>query len=657
MKLRLIILISILTVVGLAAKSARPKALGSKSYAWETMPPLGLHEPATIDTTFIDYSLRSVPSAVSTAWASTGNLGAEGINMIYMDRPAMSTFFFRDALAAWMPSLDTHKFYNTRVPMTLLSYNTGGGSETEQNRLSAVFSGNAGRRIQIGGMLDYLYSKGSYNYQATNDLTWGASGSYMGDRWELQASYNHWNLLNKENGGITNTLYITDPAELQGGDDHIDAKSIPTNLSAAHSRLIGGLLYLNNRYKVGYWREEAVNDTTVRRTYVPVMSFIWTLNFENQKHLFLNSNATEAEKFWQNCYLDPSNTLDETRYWSVKNTVGVSLLEGFNKWIPFGLAGYVTHEVYRYTLTPDTVSHLPDLRPAGLTPWPEGLNIPHAQTQNLIAVGGQLTRQYNKTLSFDATADFGIFGATLGEVHVNANVATRFRLLGDTVTVKARGAFNNDTSPWLMCKYISNFFVWNNDFGNTQRLRFGGTIDIPHTGTNFSADFENVSNLIYFGEGSLPVQHSGSVQVLSLRLLQKLRAGILHWDNSVTYQTTTNDRVVPLPKLAIRSNLYLLFSIARVLHVQLGVDCDYYTRYYAPNYQPALMAFSNQHETLIGNYPFMNAYANFKLKRARFYILFSHVNQGMMGRNYFALPYYPMNPRRFQMGVSIDFAN
>ena len=54
----------------------------------------------------------------------------------------------------------------------------------------------------------------------------------------------------------------------------------------------------------------------------------------------------------------------------------------------------------------------------------------------------------------------------------------------------------------------------------------------------------------------------------------------------------------------------------------------------------------------------MNAYANFKLSRARFFVLYSHFNQGLFGSNdYFSLPHYPLNPRRFQMGVVVDFVN
>ena len=47
-----------------------------------------------------------------------------------------------------------------------------------------------------------------------------------------------------------------------------------------------------------------------------------------------------------------------------------------------------------------------------------------------------------------------------------------------------------------------------------------------------------------------------------------------------------------------------------------------------------------------------------KIKKARFYVLMSHVNQGLFGgSDYFAMPLYPMNPRRFQIGISVDFAN
>ena len=86
---------------------------------------------------------------MSDAWATTGNLGSEGMNLIYMDRQPMSDFFFADALEHWYPTVKTMKYYNTRIPMTLLSYTTAGSRENSQDRLSGVFSGNVNRRLQL----------------------------------------------------------------------------------------------------------------------------------------------------------------------------------------------------------------------------------------------------------------------------------------------------------------------------------------------------------------------------------------------------------------------------------------------------------------------------------------------------------------------------
>ncbi len=87
----------------------------------------------------------------------------------------MSDFFFRDALRHWLPLEDKMKFYNTRIPMTLLSFNSSGGRETAQGTSSSHFlSGNINAKAQVGAMLfDYLYSKGSYNCS-------GGQGSELG---------------------------------------------------------------------------------------------------------------------------------------------------------------------------------------------------------------------------------------------------------------------------------------------------------------------------------------------------------------------------------------------------------------------------------------------------------------------------------------------
>ena len=657
-------LVAAVTNVAVAQFSQERSSTASKakkqrvepSYAWSVSEPLGLHYPSTIDTIHLDYHRTMVPSMVSDAWATTGNYGAPGQNQIFFERPLTGEFFFEDAIGAWLHDTRTMRYYNTRIPMTLLSHSTGGDKYSNLDRTQLEFSGNVDRKTQVGGAIDYIYSKGSYDVQADKDFTWRLFGSHMGDRYEMQTFFNHYNYTTKESGGITDDRYITDPAEVQGGETKVDNKSIPTLLSAAHSHLEGSQLWLNQRYKVGFYRyrRDSVTDTIIDRTYVPVTSFIWTLGFKHAQHQFLNSASGEDNQFFDHSYLSLNGTDETTKYWRLRNTVGVSMLEGFNKYAKFGFAMYGTHEVRRYTQVTDSVTGTP--LSDGLETMP--VAVPHHMTQNLLWLGGQLTKQRGSLLRYTATAQFGVLGDAAGEIDVTGDVTTRFKMLGDSVSIKGYGYFKNLSVPYLLKQFISNHFAWDNSFSKTKRVRVGGELDIPFSWTNVNVGYETLTEYIYWDADGLPAQHSGAIHVLNAQFRQGLHFKAFNWDNTVTLQTSSNEQVLPLPKFAVYSNLYARFVIARVLHVQMGVDCNYYTKYYAPAYNPATMTFHSQQEQECGDFAIMNLYANFKMKQARFFVAWTHINQRLKsGSAYFATPHYPLNPARLQVGVSVNFVN
>ena len=637
-----------------ATKSKKVKV--EPSYAWSISEPLGLHYESTIDTLFLNYHKSFIPSHQSTAWATTGNFGASGQNQIFFQRKPTSDFFFQDAIDSWLPGVATQRYYNTRIPMTIISHNTGGNKYSNQDRTQVLFSGNVDKKLQLGGAIDYIYSKGSYNYQADKNFRWSLFGSYIGDRYEMQTFFNSYNYLGKENGGITDDQYITDPAKVQGGETKVDNKSIPTYLTAAHSKMTGLEFYLNQSYNVGHYKyqRDSVTDTIIGRTYIPVTRFIWTADFKTSKHLFLNQNAAQDQSFFENSYLSLTGTDETTRYWRLRNTLGVSLLEGFNKYAKFGFSVYATHEMRRYKQVVDTVSgkELPE----GLVELP--VTIDPTKTQQLLWVGGQLTKQRGSILTYAATAQFGLLGDVSGDIDIEGSVTTRFKLFGDTVSLKAYGYFKNLEAPYLLKQFVSNHYAWDNKFSKVQRFRAGGILDLPWIYTSINVGYETLNNYIYFNNNSLPEQSSSAVHVLNASLTNHLGFGIFNWDTEVTYQTSSNASVLPLPKFSIFSNMYLKFRIARVLDVQVGVDCNYYTKYHAPAYNPAIMSFYNQSEIECGNFAFADVYANFKLKKARFYVMYSHANKGLFGgNNYFSIPHYPLNPGRFQLGISVDFVN
>lgn len=628
--------------------------------AWTLTFPLGNRIEALPDTFTYNYQRRAIPSMVTDAYATTGNLGAEGIDLIFSGRKKRATFFFQDALYNWIPTFDKQKFHNVYIPTTILSYGWGGNKLNHQDRLTTEFAGNVNRRIGIGASLDYIYSKGAFESQAVKNFSFGFSTYYTGDRYELQAFYNHFNSLNKENGGITDDLYITDPAQLQGGVNKIEPKSIPTRLNAAHTRLNGDELFMTHAYKVGFWREEHVNDTLTREVYVPITRFIYSFDLQHRHHTFLNTNTTQAAEFWKNFYLDTGGSREETYLTQMTNSLGIELIEGFQKWAKFGMSAYVSYQTEKYkqpTYYPQP--DLPEPDPDKLTPMPENVNIPPSASRSLLWVGGRLKKDQGSILKYAANARFGLIGDVVGDLELDGVIKTRFKLFGDSVRISANASFSNTAQPYLIQKYISNHFIWDNDFGKTRSYKVGGELVIPWTKTTIAADVENIQNYVFFNSSSLPQQYGGNIQVFSARLSQLFKVGILNWNNTVYYQKSSNESVLPLPQFAIYSNLFLKFTAFRVLKLQIGVDCDYYTRYNGLDYQPATMSFHVQGDNpvKIGNYPFCNLYLTARLYKTRFYVLWSHANQGLFSKDSFVLPHYPLNPRKLEMGLSVDFSN
>lgn len=668
---RFISVILILFALALSAfsqtnRKSSSNASENKTYkpgnAWTLYWPLGTHQESTIDTLLYGMQREFIPALCSDALASTGTFAAEGIDMIYFNRPQRSQFIFEDAIEHWIPTFRKEKFYNVYIPMTLLSYDFGGNRDNHNDRLKGVFAGNVNRKIGVGANLDYLYSKGAYANQAAKNLIYGMQGYYSGDRYEMQAFLEHYNSVNQENGGITDDLYILDPAELQGGVDKIEPKSIPTNLTRAKNRVVGAEFYMNHAYKLGFWRDiTQPNDTIEREEFVPVTKFLYSFDYRYGHHTFTNTNASDETKFWENTYFNLSRTSDQTWYRSFTNVLGVEMIEGFQTWAKFGLSAYASYEIDKFrmeTAVPDTPDNS-ETAADGLTPLPAGVTNSLEHTRNRLWIGGRIEKTRGSLLRYAANVKFGLMGDAAGELDVDGNIQTRFKLGKDTVIIAAEGFFRNTSPSYLLQKYISNHFIWENDFGKTRSFRVGGRLHIPWTKTDISAGVENVQNYIFFNSSSMPQQYGGSVQLFSMALEQKLRFGIWNWNNTLTYQVTSNSDVIPLPAFALYSNMFIEFEAFKVLRMQIGIDCDYYTKYKGLSYQPATMQFHVQgaDPVDVGNFLFANAYINAKIKKTRFFIVWSHFNQGLFTSNYFSMPHYPVDPRQLRFGLSIDFAN
>ena len=409
--------------------------------------------------------------------------------------------------------------------------------------------------------------------------------------------------------------------------------------------------------------QKAKADTAwLKNEFVPVTSFIHTMQFDNYRRIY-QAYKTPTD-FYANTYtidepLTGDSIYDKTRYYSLKNTFAISLLEGFNKWAKSGLKAFIASELRHFTL-PNTT---------GSTSYNE---------YNL-SIGAQLSKAQGKTFHYNATAETWLTGEDAGQLKLDASADLNFKLFGDTLSLTANGFFHRLNPTFYYRHYHSRHAWWdNNSMSKMLHTRLQGILHYQKTRTTLRIGIDEINNYAYFASSytvnngnrvnhAITVnQYGGAVNLITVALSQDFTLGPLNWESVITYQKSNNKTVLPVPDFNIYSNLYIKFKIARVLSCDFGADVRYFTKYFAPDYNPGLGQYTVQTNTAtdgtdsrieIGNYPVANVYANFHLKHTRFFIMMSHVNAGTGKKNYFFTPHYPLNQRILRFGLSWNFFN
>jgi hypothetical protein len=134
--------------------------------------------------------------------------------------------------------------------------------------------------------------------------------------------------------------------------------------------------------------------------------------------------------------------------------------------------------------------------------------------------------------------------------------------------------------------------------------------------------------------------------------------GVLHLDNRVLFQVSSNPDVVPLPTLAVNLKYFIQFNISHgVLLMQIGANGFYNTAWNSPAWNPALGVFRNQVENLYNNGPYVDAFANMQWKRATIFVKYENANQGwpMKKNDYFSADRYINTQRVLKLGIYWPF--
>lgn len=402
-------------------------------------------------------------------------------------------------------------------------------------------------------------------------------------------------------------------------------------------------------------KKSAEDTAWLKNEYVPVTSFIHTLDFNYHSRIY--EAYQSPTNYYTNTYftdgvLAGDSIYDKTKYYNIKNTFAIALLEGFNKYAKAGLKIFGTHEYRNFSM--------PDSTGIGRQSWSE----------HNISVGAQLNKTQGSMLHYNLMAETWLVGEDAGQLKLDGRADVNFHLFNDTVQLAAKAFFYRLNPTFFYRHYQSKHFWWDNDgLDKELRTHIEGDFSLKRTRTRLRVAVDNLQNYTYFSMAYTATsssrtmntvsvnQSSENISLITAQLNQDFTLGPLNWENQITYQKSTNGNILPVPDLNIYSNLYLRFMIAHVLKVDLGGDVRFFTKYYAPDYSAALGQYCIQtgnNQVEIGNCPIINVYANMHLKHTRFFLMMSHVAGG---KDYFYAPHYPLNGQILRFGVSWNFFN
>ncbi|TLX73460.1 hypothetical protein E9993_15205 [Labilibacter sediminis] len=597
-----------------------------------------------------------------------GNKGSAYTSNLLSHKTDFNEFIFLNSLQLHFMQPEDLKYFNTKTPYTNLTYYYGGPGRRSEENFRGSFTQNINKKLNYGVMYNLVSSIGLYEAQKVDNRNFNFKMSYQSDKYSIHGAvlYNSANHL--ENGGIdgNNHDFIWNPDDY----DYGQAENIPVKYMTAtnnvenfqfftHQSLgIGKIKFKNNTLEPPVDSLVQNEDEYLEEVELPVSTVFHTLHVSSYKRSYnienLNSyyDTDDILPLYDNVYVDSLRTADSTRYSSIKNTIQIRFNEEANSLLKFGLRAYISNEVKNYTYHTKHDSLKVDSED-------EEYELHYRSKDTTLVttyIGGQIFKNLGENFWWNAGARLCVQGYKAGDIDLEGNINSLYPVFKDTAGVYARGLFQLRTAEFLQENYYSNHFKWDRNFRQEKNVNFEFGLNIPTRNLRLSWESKLMTDHIYWDEYAMPQQTEQLINAFQITLLKDFTLGAFHSDNKLAYQYSNNQDLYPVPDFAGFSSNYFNFYLAKkVLQVQVGVDVRYHTSFYAQAYMPATGQFYLQKEQRIGNYPFMDAFMNLQLKRARIFVKFDHFNQSFMDRNYFLTLGYPYAPIRFKWGVSWNF--
>ncbi|WMJ74315.1 putative porin [Cytophagaceae bacterium ABcell3] len=582
-----------------------------------------------VDTTLDGlHNFRAAYRAYDTPFQDLGQWGTALNHMFYQRPRHLGRQMGFDAFLPYAADPEFMKFYDTRSPFADVSYVQGGHG---QQMGRASYTRNISPQWNFGFDLDRFTAHRNINLRGRNDIMvshWQFnvhSRYFSADRkYQIMGSFTTMDHSSGETGGI-------DVGRLPA-DDLFFFELSPSRLRNPTNQ---GAISVHKQTALRVYQQYAID--SVRLQVFHVFDGRSRLNrFRHQLQgtpdtLFYTQPPFSPDNGFH-YFFNPTRTYDQTRFFDAQNTFGVK-----------GNAGNLYYRGwYR--------NRVLDYHQIGLEEFMQG---PRTFVENFF--GGLVRYDIGDNTNVDGSAEIN----PGRDYYIRSNFRSKYFIAG---------ANHMAYSPTMLQQhYVSNQFIWNNDFDLT-------TLTDGYAGLRYRNSFlrasvtGNVSrldNYIYFNQQAVPEQATEQVNVYSADLNLHMWWRFLNFELFARRSHTTGADVIRLPQNYLHSRFYLEGPLFRdALFLQLGADVLYFNRYRGDNYMPVTQQFYLNDGIgpgmTTGGYPLLNVFLNAQIKTVRVFAQLNHANQYIFDElfdreGYFMTPLYTDLPMNFIFGVNWRF--
>jgi hypothetical protein len=511
------------------------------------------------------------------------------------------------------------KYYNVPTPLSDLYFKT----VMEQGQsVDAFLTVNTKPNLNFSIAYKGIRSIGKYinNISSSGNFRFTTSYFTTDKRYHLNAHFTGQDISNQENGGIKDINLFELSEQPYNQRERLDVY-----FNDATSLLKGNRFLIDHSYKLS---KDNSN------------SFVILHQFNHEYKFFNFEQITSNERFGNSL----SGTINnKTRYNHLYNKLGL----GFTTDKYGDISVFIDDNNYNYfykSVVYDNVGNI---------------SVPNAINDRITSVGGNVDYKINK-FNLKLLASNSITKQSISNIQASLDYK-----LNNDLKIQFEYQKINSLPNLNYTLYQSSYidYNWFNNFKNEKTNQF--QVSALSKWVKLEAKYAILDDYLYFDNelnditklNVKPFQLDKTITYASVKASNEIKFWKLALDNTFLYQNVENsDKKLNVPQFVTRNSLYFSEHVfKKAMFIQTGIIFNYFTEYYANDYNPLLGEFYTQSERKIGGFPMIDFFINAKVKQARLFLKAEHFNSSMTGYNFYSAPNYPYRDFIVRFGIVWNF--